>query len=173
MTRKFKPHLWLISQVSRIVPRRFRSDWRREWEAELVHRESVLQQWQQSDRKARMDLTRRGLSSFWDALAMQPRRLEEEIMQDIRYGIRLLLQQRTIAAVAILSLALGIGANTALFSVIDSILLKKLPVKNPDELVLFNWTSSSQKAMPPSLTFDGNRTDPVTGATTWDSFSYP
>ena len=172
MKRKFKPHLWLLSQVSRIVPKRFRSEWQREWEAELIHRESILGQWQRSDRNARADLIRRSLSSFWDAVAMQPRRLEEEVMQDIRYGIRLLLQQKGIAAVAILSLALGIGANTALFSVIDSILLKKLPVRNPEELVLFNWVSPSQEVMPPSVTFDGNRTDPVTGATIWDSFSY-
>jgi predicted permease len=173
MNRRIRPHLWLVSLISRMVPRRFRSDWKEEWEAELVHRESVLARRSQSDWKARTDLIRRGLASFWDALAMQPRRLEEEFLQDIRYAIRLLIKQKAITAVAIVSLAVGIGANTALFSLIDAMLLKKLPVHNPDDLVLFNWSAAQAGGdLPLSITFDGNRTDPATGRTTWDSFSY-
>jgi predicted permease len=173
MNRRIRLHLWLVSLISRIVPRRFRSDWKQEWEAELVHRESVLARRSQSDWKARTDLLRRGLASFWDALAMQPRRLEEEFMQDIRYAIRLLVKQKAITAVAIVSLAVGIGANTALFSLIDAMLLKKLPLHNPDELVLFNWSApQAGRVLPLNITFDGNRTDPATGLTTWDSFSY-
>ena len=58
------------------------------------------------------------------------------LLQDLRYGFRMLLKQKGLSAVAILSLALGIGANTALFSIIDAMLLKMLPVKDPDQLVL-------------------------------------
>ena len=104
MNRRIRPHLWLVSLISRMVPRRFRSDWKEEWKAELVHRESVLARRSQSDWKARNDLIRRGLASFWDALAMQPRRLEEEFLQDIRYAVRLLIKQKAITAVAIVSL---------------------------------------------------------------------
>src|SRR5215475_11065311 len=57
--------------------------------------------------------------------------------QDLRYGARMLLKHKGITAIAALSLALGIGANTALFSVVDAMLLKKLPVREPDRLVLF------------------------------------
>ncbi|MGA7413217.1 MAG: hypothetical protein WBW33_22270, partial [Bryobacteraceae bacterium] len=58
------------------------------------------------------------------------------ILQDIRYAIRTLTKSPLFVGVAILSLALGIGANTAIFSLIDQLLLRMLPVKNPQELVL-------------------------------------
>ena len=63
------------------------------------------------------------------------------MFQDLRYGLRLLLKHRTFTLVAVLSLALGIGANTALFSVVDAVLLKSLAVSEPDRLVLFEWQS--------------------------------
>ena len=64
-------------------------------------------------------------------------RLFETIRQDARHSVRLLLQNRGFAAVAILSLALGIGANTAIFTLIDAVLLRALPVDNPQQLVVF------------------------------------
>jgi len=60
-----------------------------------------------------------------------------DLWQDLRYGLRLLLKSPGFTTVAVLSLALGIGATTAIFSVIDVLLLKTLPVRNPEELVLF------------------------------------
>lgn len=140
-----KLHRLLIRLISRIVPRRFRFDWMQEWEAELQHRESLLQQWRRLDWTARKDLLRRSAGAFWDALAMQPRRLEEEMFQDVRYGLRMLAKNRSFTIVAVLSLALGIGANSAVFSVIDALLLKRLPVKNPEELVIFNVVTKEGK----------------------------
>src|SRR5499426_2188503 len=61
----------------------------------------------------------------------------EELSQDLRYGARMLMKQKGVTLIAVLSLALGIGANTALFSVVDAMLLKLLPVKDPQRLVLF------------------------------------
>ncbi len=61
------------------------------------------------------------------------------MFQDLRYGIRMLLKNWGFTLVAALSLALGIGANTALFSVVDAVLLRTLPVKEPSRLVLFEW----------------------------------
>jgi predicted permease len=65
----------------------------------------------------------------------------DTLAQDVRYGLRQLGRQPVFTVVAVLSLALGIGANTAIFSLIDAVLLKTLPVKDPEQLVLFNWVS--------------------------------
>src|SRR6516225_4825414 len=65
------------------------------------------------------------------------------VANDIRYGARMLRRSPGFSAVAILSLGLGIGANTAIFSLIDQVLLKMLPVKEPERLVVFHWGGAS------------------------------
>ena len=139
-----RPHLWVISLVSRIVPRRFRADWKQEWDAELLARESRLARWTPSDRTGRWDLLRRSLGAFRDALWLQPRRLEEECFQDLRYGTRMLRQHKTWTAVAVVSLALGIGANAGIFSLFDRVLLRPLPVSEPERLVNFGAPGPKQ-----------------------------
>ena len=119
------------------MPRALRADWQREWESELRFREHQLAEWDRLDWRTRLELLKRSTSAFWDALWLQRRRFESEIFQDLRYGVRLLISNRGFSVVAILTLALGIGANTAMFTLLDKVLIRRLPVERPSQLVTF------------------------------------
>src|SRR3989449_7080968 len=68
-------------------------------------------------------------------------RFWSELGQDVRYGCRTMTANKAFSALAVLSLALGIGANTAIYSFMESILLRSLPVADPESLVVLNWHS--------------------------------
>src|SRR5579864_4030350 len=72
-------------------------------------------------------------------------RFWSELGQDIRYGCRTMLANKAFTALAVLSLALGIGANTAVYSFMESILLRSLPVADPESLVVLNWRSRTPR----------------------------
>src|SRR5262249_48653279 len=66
-----------------------------------------------------------------------PSNADMQLSRDLKYAWRGLLRSPLFTAVAILSLALGIGANTAIFTLVDEVLLRSLPIKDPEQLVLF------------------------------------
>jgi len=63
--------------------------------------------------------------------------LRDELSMDLRYGARRLAKSPSFTAIALLSLALGIGGNTAIFTLINQVMLRNLPVRNPEQLVAF------------------------------------
>ncbi len=82
----------------------------------------------------------------------------EQFFQDIRYALRTMSANRLFTLLAVVSFALAIGANTAIYSFMDAVLFRVLPVHNPDSLVLLNW----QKRAPERRT-DGSPSDVVHG----------
>ena len=71
----------------------------------------------------------------------------ESILQDLRYSIRMLLKHPAYTAIAVITLALGIGANAAIFSVVNNVLLRSLPYDNPDQIVTL-WENNTKDNIP-------------------------
>jgi predicted permease len=97
----------------------------------------------------------------------------ETLWQDFRYAFRQLQRSPGLAAVIVLSLTLGIGANTAVFTLTDAVMFKLLPVKSPQQLVLLGWVRSRGKAFDVT-TFGYGIPDPQgRGREVRASFAYP
>jgi macrolide transport system ATP-binding/permease protein len=97
--------------------------------------------------------------------------LLEQLAQDLRYAVRTMTGNKTFSGLAILSLALGIGANAAIFSFMDSILLRSLPVEDPGSLVVLKWHTHDAEVHGSDY-HDSGSNDPKAGFTQ-GVFAYP
>ena len=96
-------------------------------------------------------------------------RFVDALVQDVRYGWRMWGRNPSFATMAVLSLALGIGANTAIYSVMDAILFRALPVRNPGQLVILHWRA--KQAPLAGVDIDGQVGREPGG--TWASADFP
>ena len=80
------------------------------------------------------------------------------LIADVRYGARILRQAPIFGSIAVLALALGIGANTAIFSMLDALLLRALPYQAPDRLVMV-WEDATFAGFPKNTPAPGNYFD--------------
>jgi predicted permease len=99
----------------------------------------------------------------------------ETAAQDVRFGLRSLSKSPLFTAVVVVTLALGIGANTAIFGLVNAVMLQSIPVKDPAQLVIAEWSAHAKPQRLGSSSFgdcgrqEGNKPDPNSGCT----WSYP
>jgi len=129
---------WMLDMVAPLVPGPDRRRWREEWDGELWHAG-------RPGGAGPLALGLRCLGAFPHALSLRKQEWRPEmIARDLRFAIRSLMRRPTFTAVAVLTLALGIGGNTAIFSLVKEVILEPLPYPDADELVMV-WEAAPSR----------------------------
>jgi len=138
MSRLLPKFNWLLRRHSKEDELRQELEFHLDEETELRREEGLASE--QARWAARRDLGNVALVRE-NTRAVWTWRFLEQLLQDLRYAFRAMRHNKAFTALAAVSLALGIGANTAIYSFLDTILLRSLPVSDPSSLVVINWKS--------------------------------
>jgi putative ABC transport system permease protein len=126
----------LFRAIKVLVPSAIRQDWLREWEAEVRHRWTAVTRGHEARWQDQADVVRRSTGAISDAAWLRQQfTADHDIMRDVHYAIRMLSRRPLISTLAVLVLAIGIGGTVAVFSVVDTLMLRKLPYRDPDRIV--------------------------------------
>ena len=138
--------LALLRLFARIVPSRQREDWLQEWESEFGSRRAHLAAREALTRRQEVDMFRRVLGSLRDAAWLRRQfTLDADIVHDVRHGARLLRRTPGFTLLTVTVLGLGIGATAGVFSVVDALLIRQLPYRDPERIVLLHEAATARR----------------------------
>ena len=132
--------LGVVRAIRRLVPAVIRDEWVSEWEAEIRHKWSTMNRRRRASAQAAQwrdhaDVVRRSTGAIADAAWLRQQfTIDHDIMRDVRYALRMLRRRPAMSALAVIVLALGIGGTVAVFSVVDTLLLRDLPYRDADRV---------------------------------------